>query len=33
MKQIETSAKENVCKIIVGNKSDVGERVITTVDG
>ena len=33
MKQIETHATENVVKVIVGNKSDLPNRVIPTEKG
>ena len=33
MKQIETHATENVVKVIVGNKSDLPNRVISTEKG
>jgi len=33
MKQIRTHAQENVCRILVGNKSDSTDRVISTEEG
>ncbi len=33
MKQIETHASDNVVKVIVGNKSDLPNRVISTEKG
>ena len=33
MKQIKEQANENICKVLVGNKKDSAERVVTYEEG